>query len=216
MGLYRRRGKRALDLVIAIPLLVLLSPILAGIGLAVRLWMGPPVFFRQTRPGLRGRPFTALKFRSMAPARDAAGRAVPDDSQEAYAAARSGQRITRLGRLLRDTSLDELPGLFNVVRGDMSLVGPRPLLAEYLDRYTPEQRRRHLVRPGITGWAQVHGRQAMDYEERFALDVWYVDHLSLSLDLRIMATTIPAVLARRGTHEAGYATGTEFMGSSDP
>jgi lipopolysaccharide/colanic/teichoic acid biosynthesis glycosyltransferase len=214
MGFYRRFGKRAVDVFGGATLLILLSPVMATVALLVRLDIGEPVIFRQPRPGLRGRLFTVLKFRSMTDARDAEGGLLPDDSQEAYAAARSGARITRFGRLLRDTSIDELPGLFNVLTGSMSLVGPRPLLKEYVERYTPEQMRRHDVKPGITGWAQIHGRQEMTYEERFALDVWYVDHLSLSLDLRILLLTVGEVLKRTGTHESGYATGTEFMGTS--
>ena len=150
----------------------------------------------------------------MVAARDDEGRELPDNSQEAYAAARAGSRQTRLGRFLRRTSLDELPELFNVIGGKMSLVGPRPLLVEYLGRYSAEQARRHEVRPGVTGWAQVHGRQAISYEERFELDVWYVDNMSLWLDLKIMAMTAKEVFRGRGVHEPGYATGTEFLGSS--
>jgi sugar transferase EpsL len=212
--IYSHWGKRALDLTISIPALVLFSPIMAMIAVLVKRFLGPPVLFRQLRPGLHGKLFTIFKFRSLALPRDGGGQILPDDSPEAYAAARMGHRETPLGRFLRRTSLDELPELFNVVRGDMSLVGPRPLLTEYLDRYTPHQARRHDVKPGVTGWAQVNGRQAISYEERFELDVWYVDNVSLKLDLRILGRTAGEVLRGRGVNEPGYATGTEFMGSS--
>ena len=212
-GLYRRGGKRALDLLVSIPAAVLLSPLLVAIALMVKRDLGSPVLFRQVRPGGNGKPFTILKFRSMTVARDQDGQPLPDDSPEAYEAARRGRRVTRLGEFLRRTSLDELPEIFNVIQGSMSLVGPRPLLMEYLDRYTPEQARRHEVRPGITGWAQVNGRQALSYESRFELDVWYVDHVSLALDLRILATTVIEVIRGRGASEPGYTTGTEFLGS---
>jgi lipopolysaccharide/colanic/teichoic acid biosynthesis glycosyltransferase len=195
-------GKRAFDLAAAVLALVLLSPVLALVAAAVRLDLGPPVLFRQRRPGLRGEPFTILKFRTMraplAPGRDL------DDEEE---------RLTRLGRLLRSTSLDELPELVNVVRGDMSLVGPRPLLMEYLERYSPEQARRHLVRPGITGWAQVHGRNALTWEEKFGLDVYYVDHRSAWLDVRILALTVVRVLSREGISADGETTAPMFLGS---
>jgi len=214
--LYRIHGKRALDVLIAIPALVVLAPVMFAIALLVRWDLGSPIIFRHVRPGRGGRLFTVLKFRSMAAARDSDGNVLPDDSPEAYAAARAGQRQTRFGEFIRRTSLDELPELFNVISGTMSVVGPRPLLAEYLDRYTPEQRRRHEIRPGITGWAQIHGRQAISYEDRFVLDVWYVDHVSLALDLKIMARTLVEVLRRRGINEPGYSTGTEFMGSAKP
>ena len=212
---YRRFGKRALDIAGATFLLLLLSPLMATVAVLIRLDMGTSAIFRQERPGQHGCLFTLLKFRSMTDPLDADGRRVPDNSQEAYAAARSGERITRFGRRLRDLSIDELPSLLNVVGGSMSLIGPRPLLKEYLGRYTPEQMRRHDVKPGITGWAQVHGRQDMTYEEQFALDVWYVDHLSLGLDLQILLLTVAEVVKRTGTHESGYATGTEFMGTTE-
>ena len=212
-GLYRRGGKRALDLLVCVPAVVLLSPLLGLVALLVRLDLGSPILYRQVRPGKDGRPFTIRKFRSMTMARDRDGRPLPENSPEAYEAARRGHRVTRLSRLLRRLSLDELPQLFNVIEGSMSLVGPRPLLPEYLDRYTPEQARRHEVHPGITGWAQVHGRQALSYESRFELDVWYVDHVSLGLDLRILATTIVEVIRGRGVSQPGYTTGTEFMGT---
>ena len=202
MGLiYRHLGKRLLDLGLTIPALVVLSPILGVIAALVRVRLGSPVFFRQQRPGLRGQPFTLQKFRTMADARDADGKLLSD-----------AQRLTRFGRLLRSTSLDELPELWNVLRGEMSLVGPRPLLMEYLDRYTPEQARRHEVKPGITGWAQVNGRNAITWEQRFALDVWYVDRLSLWLDLWVLLLTIWKTVKREGISQAGRATMEEFRG----
>jgi lipopolysaccharide/colanic/teichoic acid biosynthesis glycosyltransferase len=189
--------KAALDRGVAAALLVVAAPVLALVALAVRIGLGRPVLFRQLRPGLDGKPFALVKFRTM---RDGPGS--------------DGARLTRLGRFLRACSLDELPELWNVVRGEMSLVGPRPLLTHYLERYTPEQSRRHLVRPGITGWAQVHGRNAISWEERLALDVWYVDHWSLSLDARILARTVWIVLARRGITAAGSDSMPEFRGSA--
>lgn len=192
-------AKRLFDLCLALPALVLLSPLLLATALAVRLGLGPGVLFRQERPGLHGRPFTILKFRTM---RQGDG---PD-----------GERLTRLGRFLRAASLDELPELWNVVRGDMSLVGPRPLLVAYLERYTPRQARRHEVRPGITGLAQVSGRNALSWEERFELDVWYVDNRSFALDLAILARTVGAVFSRRGVSAQGSATMPEFLGSPRP
>jgi lipopolysaccharide/colanic/teichoic acid biosynthesis glycosyltransferase len=195
--------KRLFDL-----MLVLLSapfwlPLLAVLALLVRLKLGSPVFFRQVRPGLHGRPFTLLKFRTMLDARDAGGNLLPDD-----------KRLTPFGSLLRRTSLDEFPALFNVLRGDMSLVGPRPLLMCYLDRYTPEQARRHEVRPGITGWAQVNGRNAISWEEKFRLDVWYVDRHSLVLDVKILARTIWNVFRRKDISAKGHATMPEFTGTA--
>ena len=214
-SIYVLGGKRALDLLVSIPSVIVLLPVMATIGVLVRRDLGPPVFFRQARPGRGEQLFTIYKFRTMSTATDSEGRALADNSQTAYAAARAGSRLTRLGRFLRRTSLDELPELFNVIGGSMSLVGPRPLLVEYLGRYSPEQSRRHELRPGITGWAQVHGRQAISYENRFELDVWYVDNVTLRLDLRILAMTVLEVFRGRGVSEPGYATGTEFMGS-DP
>jgi len=200
-GFYRRRGKRALDLFLVLAALPLLSPLLGVVALLVRLRLGAPVLFRQQRPGLAGQPFTLFKFRTMTGARDACGNLLPDD-----------RRLTPLGRFLRATSLDELPELFNVLRGEMSLVGPRPLLVQYLERYTPQQARRHQVRPGITGWAQVNGRNALTWEEKFALDVWYVDRQSLWLDLKIVALTICKIVKREGISQPGQATVQEFMG----
>jgi lipopolysaccharide/colanic/teichoic acid biosynthesis glycosyltransferase len=198
------RAKRAVDIVLAVLLLVVLSPLLALLAIGVRLCAGSPVLFRQMRPGLLGRPFILYKFRTMADERDHKGDLLPDE-----------QRLTRLGSLLRGSSLDELPELLNVVRGDMSFVGPRPLLMQYLDRYTPEQMRRHEVLPGITGWAQIHGRNTITWEKKFALDVWYVDHQSMRLDLKIMTLTVWKILTREGISEPGQATMSEFMGSSD-
>jgi len=201
-SLYACFGKRLLDVVLSALALVLLSPLMLIIALAIRLTMGPPVLFRQQRPGLHGKPFTIHKFHTMIDARDAQGNLLPD-----------AQRLTPFGRFLRATSLDELPELWNVLKGDMSLVGPRPLLMRYLDRYTPEQARRHEVRPGITGWAQVNGRNALTWEQKFALDVWYVDNLSLWLDLKIIALTVWKILKREGINQPGQATAEEFMGS---
>jgi lipopolysaccharide/colanic/teichoic acid biosynthesis glycosyltransferase len=167
----------------------------------IRRQMGSPVFFRQTRPGLHGRPFEMIKFRTMRDAVDAQGRPLPD-----------AERLTRLGRFLRSSSLDELPELWNVLRGEMSLVGPRPLLMEYLPLYSPEQARRHELRPGVTGWAQVNGRNAISWEEKFALDVWYVDNRSLWLDLEIIWLTIRKVIKRDGISAAGEATMPKFTG----
>jgi lipopolysaccharide/colanic/teichoic acid biosynthesis glycosyltransferase len=198
---YRRRGKRLFDLALTVPALLVLSPLLGVLALLVRWQLGAPVLFRQLRPGLHGRPFILYKFRTMTGARDAEGRLLPDE-----------QRLTAFGRFLRSTSLDELPELFNVLRGEMSLVGPRPLLMAYLERYTPTQRRRHEVRPGLTGWAQIHGRNALDWPQRLALDVWYVDHLSFALDLRIMLITVVKIWRREGISEPGQATMREFQG----
>jgi lipopolysaccharide/colanic/teichoic acid biosynthesis glycosyltransferase len=195
--------KRTVDIVGATLLLVLLSPVFAMVAVAVRLLMGSPVLFRQVRPGRSGRPFTMLKFRTMTERRDANGDLLPDAA-----------RLTRLGRFLRRTSLDELPELVNVLAGEMSLVGPRPLLMEYLPRYTPEQMRRHEARPGITGWTQVNGRNALTWEEKFALDVWYVDHRSFRLDLEILGRTARQVLTGRGVSAAGHATTVKFGESS--
>ncbi len=204
-GIWRKAqlaAKRLLDILSSVVLLVVLSPLLGFVCLLIRLGMGPPVFFLQQRPGLHGKPFTLVKFRTMTDARDAEGKLLPDE-----------QRLTRLGAFLRSTSLDELPELWNVLKGDMSLVGPRPLLMQYLERYTPEQARRHEVKPGLTGWAQVNGRNALTWEERFRLDVDYVDQWSLWFDLRILGLTALKVLKREGISEPGQATMSEFMGT---
>ena len=194
--------KRSFDLSIALILLILLSPLLALLAAAVRWKLGRPVLFAQTRPGLRGRPFEFYKFRTMTDARNAAGELLPDAA-----------RLTPFGELMRKLSLDELPQLVNVLKGDMSLVGPRPLLMEYLPLYSERQARRHAVRPGITGWAQVNGRNALDWEERFELDLWYVEHRSFWLDLKIIAMTVWRVLRPQGITQPGHATMTKFTGS---
>jgi lipopolysaccharide/colanic/teichoic acid biosynthesis glycosyltransferase len=191
--------KRTFDLIVAAVALVALSPFLAVVALVVRIFLGSPVLFRQVRPGYKARPFTCLKFRTMTDKRDAEGQLLSD-----------AQRLTALGRFLRSTSLDELPELINVIHGEMSLVGPRPLLTQYLDRYTPEQMRRHEVRPGITGWAQINGRNASSWERKFADDVWYVENRSLWLDLKILMLTPWKTLKREGISQAGHATMQEF------
>jgi lipopolysaccharide/colanic/teichoic acid biosynthesis glycosyltransferase len=197
--------KRLFDIFASAVGLVVLSPLLLLVALLVLVDVGLPIFFRQQRPGLHGRPFELVKFRTMR-AGSAAGSGVDSDAL----------RLTRIGRLLRALSLDELPELWNVLKGEMSLVGPRPLLMQYLDRYTPEQARRHEVRPGLTGWAQVNGRNALSWEEKFALDIWYVDHRSFLLDLRIMLLTAWSLIRPRGVSAEGEATMTEFMGTSLP
>ena len=194
--------RRLLDILIAACGLVLLLPVLAGVALAVRWSMGPPTLFRQRRAGLHGRQFMLVKFRTMRLATDLDGRPLPDE-----------ERITRVGEFLRRTSLDELPQLWNVLNGDMSLVGPRPLLPEYLPLYSDEQARRHNVKPGITGWAQVNGRNAISWNRKLALDVWYVDHQSLWLDLKILLMTVKKVLVREGISQAGQATMEPFRGN---
>jgi lipopolysaccharide/colanic/teichoic acid biosynthesis glycosyltransferase len=195
--------KRALDLIGASILLVLLSPVIAVVALVVQVRMGSPVLFRQLRPGRGGRPFVVLKFRTMVEQRDANGDLLPDEA-----------RLTGIGRVLRRTSLDELPGLVNVLKGEMSLVGPRPLLMEYLPRYTPEQMRRHEVRPGLTGWAQVNGRNALSWDQRFALDVWYVDHHTVRLDVSILGRTLAEVIGGRGVAAPEPFTGSEGRGAA--
>lgn len=195
--------KRTFDLIVAALALCIFSPVFLLIAWQVRRKMGSPVLFYQTRPGLNGVPFRMYKFRTMTDERDAQGLLLPD-----------GERLTRFGRWLRATSLDELPELWNVLRGDMSLVGPRPLLMEYLPRYSPEQYRRHEVRPGITGWAQVNGRNALSWEEKFALDVWYVDNRSFWLDLKILVLTIGKVFAREGISATAHVTMPLFTGST--
>ena len=196
--------KRACDIVASAVGLALLSPLLLVVAVLVRLKLGAPVLFRQERPGLGGRPFGMLKFRTMNGARDASGALLPD-----------GERLTSFGRFLRSTSLDELPELINVLRGEMSLVGPRPLLMQYLSRYTREQMRRHEVRPGITGWAQINGRNGLSWEQKFALDVWYVEHRTLGLDLKIIALTLWKILKREGISQPGQATMEEFLGPTE-
>jgi lipopolysaccharide/colanic/teichoic acid biosynthesis glycosyltransferase len=193
--------KRLFDLIAASLGLLLLSPLLGVLALWVRIELGRPIFFRHQRPGYRAHPFTLLKFRTMKEASDAQGSPLPD-----------AERLTRLGKVLRSSSLDDLPNLWNVLRGEMSLVGPRPLLMQYLERYSAEQARRHEVLPGMTGWAQVNGRNALDWAERFRLDVWYVDHWSLRLDLRILWMTVTPVLRREGISQPGHATSEEFKG----
>lgn len=193
--------KRAFDFVVASVGLIALAPLLGVIALAIRLVLGRPVIFAQRRPGRHARPFILYKFRTMSAARAADGRLRPDR-----------ERLTRLGRLLRRTSVDELPGLINVVRGDMSLVGPRPLLMEYLPLYTREQARRHEVRPGITGWAQLNGRNTLPWAHRFALDVWYVEHQSCRLDARILLLTVWKALAQVGVSQPGEGTEEDFRG----
>jgi sugar transferase EpsL len=198
------RSKRLFDLVLTVAGIILLSPLLALIALSVLLAHGRPVIFRQIRPGYRGEPFTLYKFRTMKHTRDPAGNLLPDS-----------ERLTFLGRFLRSLSLDELPELINVLRGEMSWVGPRPLLMQYLDRYTPEQARRHEVFPGITGWAQVGGRNVISWEDKFRLDVWYVDHWSFWLDVKILGLTFLKVIRREGISQPGHPTAEEFMGSKE-
>lgn len=193
--------KRTFDIAFAVVALFVASPLALLIAISVRLFLGKPVLFRQLRPGLGGRPFTLYKYRTMG---------VQSPSGDLSDA----QRLTGFGNFLRQTSLDELPELWNVLRGDMSLVGPRPLLMQYLDRYSPDQQRRHEVLPGITGWAQVNGRNAITWEERLALDVWYLEHQSFWLDLKILFLTVPQVLKGQDIRAAGHATMPEFIGST--
>lgn len=196
--------KRLFDLTATIVGLVLISPILLIISLLVWIKLGLPILYRQQRPGLRGRPFSNYKFRTMTDMSDDSGKLLPDSD-----------RLTGFGRFLRSSSLDELPELFNVVKGEMSLVGPRPLLMQYLDRYSVEQNRRHNVLPGITGWAQVNGRNALNWQDKFRMDVWYVDHWSFWLDIRILLMTIGKVFRREGITQAGHATAEEFLGNKE-
>jgi len=202
MTIYRRCGKRILDLVVVLILSPIVLPLVALIALLARVRMGSPVFFRQIRPGYNSRPFKLVKFRTMTQQRDQHGVLLPDE-----------QRLTRLGVLLRRLSLDEFPQLWNVFRGDMSLVGPRPLLMQYLERYNSEQARRHEVRPGITGWSQVNGRNAISWEQKFALDVWYVDHVSLRLDMLILMRTAQKTILSQDISQPGHATAEEFWGT---
>ena len=195
--------KRAFDFLIALVALIVFSPVLLLVAFLVAVKLGRPVVFVQQRPGLRGRPFLMFKFRTMLNACDEAGESLPD-----------AERMTSFGRLLRASSFDELPGLWNVLKGEMSLVGPRPLLMEYLPLYSPEQARRHEVRPGITGWAQVNGRNAISWDERLRLDVWYVDNRSLMLDLRILWMTVVKVFKRADINQPGQETMSKFAGSA--
>jgi sugar transferase EpsL len=196
-------SKRIIDLALTIPAFILLLPVMICIAVLIRMLMGQNVFFCQKRPGWGGIPFKIYKFRTMNNNYDKSGVLLPDSD-----------RLTRFGKFLRSTSFDELPELINVIKGDMSIVGPRPLLMQYLDRYTLEQARRHEVKPGITGWAQVNGRNALTWDEKFKLDVWYVDNQSLWLDLKIIFLTILKVMKREGINQAGCATAGEFKGRS--
>jgi lipopolysaccharide/colanic/teichoic acid biosynthesis glycosyltransferase len=196
--------KRVVDVFVALVALIALSPVFLIVSIAVRRKLGTPVLFRQVRPGLFGRPFELIKFRTMRDARHPDGSLLPDE-----------QRLNQFGRWLRSTSLDELPSLWNVLRGDLSLVGPRPLLTRYLDLYTPEQSKRHDVRPGLTGWAQLNGRNAISWEERFAYDIWYVENRSFWLDTKILFLTVGKVLRREGISAANEATMSEFKGSGN-
>jgi len=193
--------KRCMDICLTVPSLIVLFPGLLLIAVAVRTSIGKTIFFRQTRPGLNGMPFTCYKFRTMTEDCDEKGKLLPDE-----------RRLTKLGIFLRSTSIDELPELFNVIKGDMSIVGPRPLLMQYLDRYSPEQGRRHEVKPGLTGWAQVNGRNAISWEEKLKLDVWYVDNQNFWVDIKIIGMTVLKVLKRDGISQEGMATMEEFFG----
>ncbi len=195
-------AKRSLDLAISGLGIVIGAPLLGLISLLIYFSMGRPIFFRQARPGLHGKPFALVMFRTMTDCRDQEGQVLPDH-----------KRVTPLGKFLRSRSLDELPELFNVLKGEMSLVGPRPLLMQYLDRYTPDQKRRHDVKPGISGWAQVNGRNDLTWEDKFALDLHYVEHQSLWLDIKILALTIKKVLRREGIDKPGHVGMEEFLGS---
>jgi len=198
---YHRCGQRLFDIALTMLGLIVLAPVIAVVAFLVRRSLGAPVFFRQERLGRNGERFAVYKFRTMTDERDASGALLPD-----------ARRMTRLGNFLRDSSLDELPELLNVLKGEMSLVGPRPLFVHYAERYTPEQMRRHDVRPGLTGWAQVNGRNAISWEEKFAYDLWYVAHQSLLLDVKIIGMTLRKVLQRAGISEAGHVTMSEYMG----
>ena len=197
-------SKRLFDLAVTIPGLIIFSPLMLVIAVAIRFVMGAPVVFRQKRPGLNAEVFTVYKFRTMSGGVDKQGNPLPDS-----------QRLTRFGNFLRASSLDELPELWNIARGEMSLVGPRPLLVDYLARYSKEQARRHAVLPGLTGWAQVNGRNVLTWEEKFRLDIWYVDHWSFWLDIKILLMTVGIVLRREGISQPGKATMEEFTGSSN-
>lgn len=195
------RSKRIFDLLVTLLCMLVTLPVLLVLSLLVGIILGRPIFFRQQRPGYKGRPFTLFKFRTMTNRRNPDGKLLPD-----------AERLTSFGRFLRSTSLDDLPQLTNVLRGEMSWVGPRPLLMQYLSRYTPEQMRRHDVLPGITGWAQIHGRNDLDWEEKFRLDLWYVDHRTFWLDVKILFMTPWKVFTREGISQPGQATAEEFMG----
>jgi sugar transferase EpsL len=196
--------KRVFDCFVALFALIILSPVLLVVAIIIYQKLGSPILFSQVRPGLNGQPFKMYKFRSMLDAQDDQGNVLPDD-----------QRLTSFGSVLRSTSLDELPGLWNVLKGNMSLVGPRPLLMEYLPLYTPEQAKRHNVRPGLTGWAQVNGRNAIDWDEKFKLDTWYVENRSFGLDLKIILLTVKKVLVRDGISADGEATMSKFIGTHE-
>jgi sugar transferase EpsL len=202
--MYKTFGKRIFDFFGALVAIIILSPIIIVTSILVRLKLGSPIFFTQQRPGLHGKPFMLLKFRTMTSTKDSEGNLLSD-----------AERLTQFGKFLRSSSLDELPELINVLKGNMSLVGPRPLLMQYLERYTPAQARRHEVRPGITGWAQINGRNALTWEEKFKLDVWYIDNLSIWLDIKILYLTVWRVLAREGISQAGEATMAEFVGNNN-
>jgi sugar transferase EpsL len=202
-NLFFERGKRLFDILIASGVLVVLAPLIAAVALAVRVSLGRPVLFRQLRPGYLERPFTLYKFRTMRDSRGESGRLLED-----------AERLTRLGRILRSSSLDELPSLINVLKGEMSIVGPRPLLPEYLPLYSPRQRLRHQVKPGVTGWAQVNGRNALGWEERLEMDAWYVENRSFKLDLKILGATARKVIQREGINHPGQATMSKFRGST--
>jgi lipopolysaccharide/colanic/teichoic acid biosynthesis glycosyltransferase len=197
-------SKRIFDLIATSLGLIVLSPFMLLTALSVGIFLGTPVFFRQKRPGYKGRPFFVYKFRTMTNASDSAGNLLPDS-----------ERLTHVGRFLRALSLDELPELINILRGEMSVVGPRPLLMEYLERYSPEQMRRHDAYPGLTGWAQVNGRNAITWQDKFALDVWYVDHWSFWLDIKIILLSLWKVIKREGISQPGQATTEYFMGNPD-
>ncbi len=196
--------KRCFDLVVSISALIIFFPVLVGVAIAIHKKMGGGIFFIQRRPGLHGKPFNIIKFKTMSDKRDEHGNLLPDS-----------ERLTKFGKILRSTSLDELPELVNVIFGDMSLVGPRPLLMQYIERYSPEQARRHNILPGITGWAQVNGRNAISWEDKFKLDVWYVDNHNLLLDIKILYLTVARVFKREGISQPGQATAQEFMGTQD-
>lgn len=200
----KKIAKRIIDIVGSSAGMVFLSPIFVVIAVLIRLKIGSPILFCQMRPGLNGKPFTLYKFRTMKDEYDVNGNLLPDE-----------KRLTPIGQFLRSTSLDELPELWNVLKGEMSLVGPRPLLMEYLELYTPEQARRHEVKPGITGWAQINGRNALNWEDKFKLDVWYVDHWGIGLDFKILWLTLVKVVKREGISADGHATMPEFKGNKD-